>query len=593
MGKYKVDVGRLASAVNFAYRGMQVFRQERLAAVRRLAGNRYNRAVEKTTYLNLVSLYTNIISRALIAANPRICLTTFNRQAMPIVNALESWANEEIQRMDLATTIRRGVVDSLFGLCIAKVGIASPEESALVNNGINVGSPFAQIVDLNDYVFDIHAHDLREASWQGHRYRAPLDVVHSNTRLNKKRLDLKATAYNDYNFAGDAKITQLGMSWAGPGGDEFEDMVDMWEIYVPRHQCIYTFSDEGLSGAATEPLGEQEWIGPSTGPYRHLAMNLLPGNPFPKGPIQDVMDLDILANKIYRKLAWSAENQKEILLAMGNTEVIDRIQKTPHGGATWVDRPEQVSVQTYGNINQGLFSMLKETIGRFSWLAGNLETIGGLAPQAGTLGQEELLAKQSNAQVSRMQDLTVSFVSDVFSDILWWHYHHPTKVMRTKYEQPGSPEYFVTRELHPWNGVGQMRRNIPWEDLQMRVDPFSIQHQTPQQRAMTIQGLVTSVFMPMAQIAQQQGIAFNFQEFLSIMAKYTDQPDLTRILSIQDPPPAEEGAPEGDGLLAGPGGETPRVQVSTRRSLGPDSQASQEMRLNNMAAGTESMNGSL
>src|SRR3990167_2069692 len=163
--KYKIDDSRLCHCMDVSRFVTRFYREEHMRGVRRLAGNRYSpNAEQKKTYLNLISLYVNIVSRSLIANNPRVMLSTFDRAQKATVAASETWMNLELARQDFASVMKRVVIDAMFSIGICKVSLATPQESALFGWGIKARQPLVSRVNLDDFVFDHRARDFSEVA---------------------------------------------------------------------------------------------------------------------------------------------------------------------------------------------------------------------------------------------------------------------------------------------------------------------------------------------------------------------------------------------------------------------------------------------
>lgn len=590
---------------------MEFFREERVRGVRHLAGNRYSRnAARKVTYINLISLYVNIVSRNLISKNPRVSLSTFDKSNKPSVDAAESWINQELVRMDFASTMQRIVLDALFSVGIGKVCLATPEDAAVSGWGLQAGRPYISRVDLDDFVFDVRARDFSECTFLGHRYRAPLDVVRENPHFNKKARDrLKPSQEIQYNREGDERIFSIGRDFLGYDEDLY-DMVDLWEFYLPREKLIKTFTEDDLSGPSSawdggEPiaLGEKPWIGHDSGPYPILAFGIVPGNIFPKGPVLDLIDLHEGHNESYRKLMRQAANLKVVTAcSRNNPEDGEALRTAKDQDSVPLFDPKAVSQVVQGGPHAGLWQWARSVSEDFMRMGGNLLTMGGLAPQAGTLGQEELLAQQSNGQVASMQDATAAFVTKCADCMLWYQWHDPELVMRAKMNDPNLPDLDTVREVHPWTApshlpdprTGQMRptmrRTASKPDI--KIDPYSMRHATPQQKAKDLMSFLTQLYVPLAQLFQQQGIALDLNAFTGIFAKLIDSPDLQSVFSVQTPPPGTGNSPAGD---SGPRNPSSTSREYVRKDVGRGGAREDGMKMDNalaaMAAGGEQMNG--
>ncbi len=448
MAEKSIDIPRLCEAILSAELALQPFRQNRLEVVRQISGNRYARnGARKKTYVNLLAMYMQIIGRTQIANNPRVMYSTLDRAQQPTVSAMEQWVNDEIERSNTAVTLGKIVQDALISIGIAKVSLATPSDAAMVGWGIKAGTSRLSRVDLDDFIVGpMRSRDFEEISFIGHRFYVPLDTVRDDSRLySSQRKDLVAATYENYNRAGDERVENIGSGHARQTEDEFEDMVCLCEIYVPRHRCVYTFSYDQIVGPTAkggrEPqaLREQDWVGPDCGPYHILGYNWLPGNLMPYGPLLNLVDLDDAFNENYRKLIRQAARLKGNPTFMDEDEA-QRFAALKDGQCHFSKNPQVLHEVVTGGPTQSLFVLLQELWSRFNAMAGNLETIGGLAPQAKTATQEQLLATQSNGQVAAMQGITTSFIAKVFDAWGWYWWHDPQSVQKSAFSQPGTPE---------------------------------------------------------------------------------------------------------------------------------------------------------
>lgn len=553
---FDLDIPRLCLAMQHSRLRLRYNRAERLEMVRQYIGKHcFEEASAERVPVNLISMYVNIVGRNLVAKNPRVMLSTFLKEHQPTVNAMESWANGAIEQMRLANTLQRVVIDALFSVGICKVALATPADAASYAWSLRAGQPFAARVDLDDFVYDIHARDFEEVAYIGHRFRVPLSSIRDSQLYDNSRKELSASLDPLFNLEGDERINVLGRGMYGDM-QEFEDMVDLWEVYLPRHKLVITIADDHLTGPAVgtgaKPLRVQRWIGPDTGPYHILGMMTIPGNCMPKAPIMDLMDLHEGANRAYRKLMRTIDRFKE-LTGYRDPEDADRIRTTDDGMFVKLSDPKSITpiVQSGQTIQQLMLvaDLLKQL---FSWQSGNLEMLGGLGIQSPTATQDKMLNENSSRVLTDMQDRTVNFTADVLDALCWYWHHDPYGVMTATHKTVASE---IIRRVGP-----ERRQQIPYEAMRVKVDPYSLQHSTPQKRMAALNQVVTQVIIPMMPLLQQQGSMFDVNAFLKKIAKYMDMPDLSEIMTISAPP-----LPETGGSGPGAGANTPRMPTQTQR----------------------------
>ena len=575
----KVDVSRLCDAIYRSRQALQRPREKRREMVRQYVGAHWSEdGADQPVPINLLGLYVEIVSRQLVAKNPRMMLSTDNQQAKYPVAAMEQWLNDTLENSDIASTLHRITVDALFSIGIAKVALATPADAALAGYSASAGEPFVDRVDLDDFVFDVFARDFSEAGFIGHRYRVPLDAARS--MFGKS---LEATEPTDYNQEGDERIRTLFRGIRGQR-EEAEDYVDLWEIYLPRQKLVLTLAPDaaGDPDNDSKPLHQQPWVGPDCGPFHFLCYGVVPGNAWPKAPLQDLYDLHNAVNNIYRKSIRQARDQKRVTLFAGLTDTEMReINEGADGSSFRVSSLQGILTQDMNGPNAANAQMGIHLKDLFSWRAGNLDVLGGLSPQAKTASQEKMLGSNASGGISDMQDVTVSFVSKVMGAATWYHWLDPFHARQSLFVPGGMRELATPRAVTPLD-----RARVPWKDVRCRIDPYSIRHSTPEMRAASLIQVMTQLVMPMAPLLQQQGISPDMAVLLQKLAKYMDMPDLPEILRSVAPPPQAESQETGGEV--NPNQFTPNGGEYTRRSLGADTQASRENDMaNNMAAAGE------
>lgn len=529
----------------------------RREAVRKYGGDQYSTETSSVPRpVNFLSIYLQLVSRSLIAQAPNVTISTPKREHRRTVGAMESWANAEIKKMDLADVLQRAGIDAIYGISIIKVGLASPGEAEKSGWTQQAGQPYACVVDPDDWVMDPHARTLRELAWCGHRVRVPLAAIKDSPMYEKaKRKKLKANVDRKYNESGDERISMIGRQYVSGDEDEAYDYVDLWEIYLPMEKLVVTLvSDEGdtpMIGEDEEPFHVQPWLGPHSGPYHFL--NLMPpvsGNAMPKGPIQDLIDMDEAMNWMFQKLIDQGVRQKSLLLISAQADGdATRINEAGDGDTIRVDNPDKIKPAGFGGPDPtnnafvlGLWDFLNK-------LGGNIELMGGLGQQSKTATQDKMLNANASASMRWMQQSMVIFTSKVIESLCWFWHHHPKKVMTSHFAITGlsSP---IERNITP-----QDRQKVRFEEMEIKVEPFSLQYQSPEEKLAFLTQVVTQILMPLLPLLQQQGIGINIGRYLEYVAKYGSSPDLAEIVESIDVASAEP-----------PGGDQPPKPGNTTRT---------------------------
>jgi hypothetical protein len=584
-----IDLPRLCGAVERSRLALRRYRAERREAVRQFVG--YHWANERTpdsVPVNLLALYVSVVGRNLISKEPRVMLSTMRRELKPAVSAMESWVNEQLVRTRFAHVIRRIVTDALFSIGIAKVALITPPEAAATAFGVPAGVPMISRVDLDDFVTDMHARDFDEVTFIGHRFRVPLDAVKDSKLYSRARKKLQPSDDALYNKEGDERIDVLGRGiYAGNDSEgEAFDSVDLWELYLPRHRQIITVADDQIAGpmldSKGEPLRVQRWLGPDSGPYHALGLQTVPGNLMPKGPVMDLIDLHEAANKAYRKLIRTIGRVKETAMVQGGAlEDGARVMNADDGEVVPVNNPDRIKQVVWGGQHAQTVMLIATTLkDLFSFMGGNLELLGGRAIQSPTAAQDEMLNASAHAGVADMQDQVTVFVEKCLRSLCWYWWNDPLKTMQVRHQLGAG--LGITRNVTP-----QMRQLGKWSDLDVRIDPYSLPHQSPQQRLQGLNQLVEQIILPMLPILQQQGKAFDIDTYLRKVAKYMDQPDLAEIISVTEPPQPQSSGPRAPAAgqeMPSMGGRT-RAREYVRRTAPGRTEKGNNMNLVNTLMG--------
>jgi len=579
-----VDLQRLCTAIRASRKVLEPYRVARREAARKYAGDQWS---DETSYVsrpvNFLSLYLQLMSRSLVSQNPQVHLTTPKKPHKAVVSAMEEWANPEIARMHLGETLQRGGVDAIFGFHVMKVALASPGESEKSGWTFRSGQPYASVIDLDDWCMDPHARSLSQLAWCGHRSRVPVDSLKESKLYSAaKRKKVRPNPDRQFNEPGDERISMLGRQYSSWDQEEAYDSVDIWEIYLPMEKMIVTIlSEDGDCpdlGDDNQAFDERPWVGPYCGPYHFLSlMPPVPGNAMPKGPIQDLIDMDESLNGIVQKLIRQAARQKDVLATHSDGD-IERILSAGDGEAIKVENPDKIKPMGFGgpNPNNAAFSMQLWNL--LNKVGGNIELMGGLGQQSKTATQDKMLNANASMSIKWMKQAMVAHTSNVIESLCWFWHHHPEKTMVSYHEIDGlsSPiERIVTPED---------RQQIPFEQLSIKVDPYSLEYQSPDEKLAFLNNVMMQIVMPLTPVLQQQGIGIDIGRYLEFVAEYGTCPDLGEILTqIQVP---EYGPSNGD-EPAKPGSTTRtynRVNASEKTDEG-QSEAMQQALLGQNAGG--------
>jgi hypothetical protein len=255
--------------------------------------------------------------------------------------------------------------------------------------------------------------------------------------------------------------------------------------------------------------------------------------------------------KLFRKCGRQAERQKTITgVRTGAEKDGSRVLKASDGDMIGLDDPKSTQEYKYGGVDPQTLAFLIQTKDLASYMWGNLDALGGLSPQADTLGQDQLLTANASKRIEDMQDRTVEFVKDVTTDLAWYLFTDPLIEMPLVKRVPGTdieiPTAFRAED-----------REGDFLDYNFDIEPYSMQHQSPGMRIQTLMEIFERLLAPAMPMLEAQGITINFEAFLQTISKYRNMPELQDILVFSGPPQSY-----GEGPVGQPPKQSP---VTTRR----------------------------
>jgi hypothetical protein len=540
-----MDVSRLREAIHASRRKLEPFRVRHKQALEQYVGVYYSDdGATKPVHVNLMELATNIYERQLVARPPQVLIFTKNEQFKPYSLEYESLLNESLDDGKIHKIFQRSIKAALFSMGIVKVGI---EDAGLVEEaGVEFSTtrPYVSNILLDDWVHDMSARSPDEISYCGHRYLMDLDEAKKFKGFSQSvRKELVARRTDGYNESGDERVNTLA-SGAGGTDAEIHDKVELWEIFLTKERLVVTIGpNEGM-----KPLRVVEWEGPDNhlGPYHLLWFSEVPGNSMPLAPAMLWSGLHNIVNGLYRKLERQSQRAKVVGLTRGmDTGDAERIRKAGDGEVVAVDNPDSVVEKQFGGIDQRNFAFMLQSKQMFSWLAGNLDALGGLAASSETVGQDKMLNASANQRVSGMQDLVMEFTRDILKSYGYWLWEDPVQTYDVELTFPDLPS--VTSQLTP-----EEREAHSVYEHEVRIEPYSMQYLSPGQRLQSINQIVQGIIIPSLPLLQQQGMGLDMEALLEVYAKYANLPELRDII-------INTGAP------AQGGGEEPRQSPVTSR----------------------------
>jgi DNA polymerase III gamma/tau subunit len=125
--------------------------------------------------------------------------------------------------------------------------------------------------------------------------------------------------------------------------------------------------------------------------------------------------------------------------------------------------------------------------------------------------------------IADMQDRTTTAVRKVVESLADYLWNDPISIPKVIKKVAGT-DFSIPVEF------SQDIREGDLLDYMVEIAPYSMQSRTPSERLQTISQMMTNFVVPMTPQLQQRGIGVNMDEFMKIMARYSNIPEMEQIL---------------------------------------------------------------
>ena len=515
------NLDKLRKSIQSSRRRLQPYREKRVRAIREFVGRNYSDTGSRDRVpVNMLELFISTYSRQLVGNEPNVYVRPRTQAIAPQAAKMELALNHVLREMEVAKTLRLAVIDALFSIGIVKVGVTEPAQVPMRGFLHDAGQPFAETVDLDDWVHDMSARDLSECAYMGHRFRVPIEALRdSDIYMDPDMIpEVRKTLYNS---DGDIRAAAIGQSDIYHGGQD-TDMAELWEIWLPRTNKICTFA-AGENGMPERKIREIEWDGPEVGPYHFLSFTDVPGNTMPLPPVASLIDLHDLANRVFRKLGRQAERQKDVVGYRGSAEQdAKNVQTSSDGEVIRMDDPQNIQTYKFGGIDQQILAFILQLKNLFNYYGGNLDALGGLGPQSGTVRQDKLITDSASQRLADMQESAVNFTASVCKAVGNFIYNDNISELELEQTVKGTdikvPFVFSGKKIE-----------ADLYDFNFEVDPYSVLSQTPGEKLQSIRELMNTFIAPLLPAMQQQGVSIDGAKLIQMVAQYSQLPELKDI----------------------------------------------------------------
>ena len=519
------SVSKIRSAINASRAAMKPWLELRQQARKAYVGRHYGQTSEgsdKDT-INPMETLISTLTREVVAKNPQVTASTSFPHLVPTAAALESKLNKLIGEIDLRSNLRMLFKEAMMGLGVMRVGVSVGESRGWRHQ---FNQPYADVVSLEDFCWDMRAHSPEQCDYMAVRYRLPLDEVKRSPLYDPSvSKDLSPTSLHGGRTEDVERDKELELATDSNYG-EYRQYVELWDCWLPWQNLMVTLPDEGSEKA----LRVVTFDGPEEGPLQILSLNEVPGSLMPLPPAARALDLHEYVVRIFRKVFRDAEQRKDIPWYQGQAaEDMRKLLNAAHQEPIRVDHANAFgNFSTKGASPQDIATALYAKR-MFSEDNGNLDLLGGLSTQAETLGQESILNTNASRRVQDMQDRFSQAVEGIIQKLAWYAWTDPLReeiVMK----RLGRTNRYVQSIWSPETREGDLTQ------YDIKLVPFSMQYDPPQAKANLLLQMFQFLATAGGPLLAQQGITPDLQTMIDLLANWRNLPELKQVLRYSSKP---------------------------------------------------------
>ena len=515
MSELKLNFRDLRESIDWSLLQLATPRRNRLKAIQQYVGAHYaDSGSEKRVPTNFLELAVLIYSHHLAARTPQVLVTAKNKALRPYANSMALALNQIPAEIDLGSTLHAAVIEALFSYAVLKIGI-TPSSKVIL--GQPYGEPFVNLIEADNHFIDMSAKSRKDIQYEGDDYWLPVEEARELFNTSEIESD-KPTNVDEQ---GQVKAQSISID---EGANVYKDRIALRDVYLPRENKLLTY------GITSKKLYRViDWDGPEHSPYHYLGFSEVPSNLLPLPPVALWSDLHELGNNLFRRLGRQAESKKSIAAFQGgNEESINALKKAEDGEGIQFSGPKPETI-TVGGIDSPTLAFYLQIRDLFSYFAGNLDTLGGLAPMTDTVGQDKLLSEAASVRVKFMSGKTLDFCSEVFRTLAWYEWTDPVRERSITKSVKGT-DISVTRK---WSAE---TREGDFLDYNFNIDMFSMQDDSPSTKLQKIGSALERFVFPIMEGIAQQGGKIDLKRMIEIVAENSNVPELNDIVVFSEPP---------------------------------------------------------
>ena len=541
---------RLSRAVSVSDKQIGPFRRQRLEFVKRYGGPYFGKGYNVAEPFNIIFSIVSTLVPALMF-EPRMTITTRHPELDEFANLLRLRCDHTLEEIEFDDVVRDVVLDSLFGAAVTKTGLAPSGmelHDAQGNFMADPGKPFVDRVDMDDYVVDMTARHRNEVAWEGNRFYVPFELAMDGGLFDRARLELLRS--NMQTSHRQDQVRDLTKSAAKSVYDEgYYDRICLMDVWLPAENMVVTMSGDPEENVGY--LAEVEWDGPESGPYDMWSFSRVPSNILPLPLICVLFDMAQMINRMARKMIRRGEAVKDVgVFNKGEEKDAEAVRVASDGDMVGVIDPTQFTTLKFGGDFKEGFDIVAWLQSYLNRIGGNLDLVGGLQAQAGTLGQDQMNLANARVRIEDWQRQVRRSADKVMEKIAWYEWTNDTLFEKKELYVP-----FQDSRLGAYIAEWGNEREGDFLDYMFKVDPYQKREGSPEEQYARIRQWIMDIVLPMTQSAGVQGKVLDVAKLVEITGRHLGIEEASQIWK-DVPEPVEVQAPARSsqtGTLRNPG----------------------------------------
>lgn len=540
----KVQLQRLKDSIEFSRKKLDQHVKQRKKFLDQVLGRLHpDSGNPRSSAVNLMEGYVSTHTRLLAPNAPQIMLTVSDPILRPSGKKLELKVNHYIEH---ETKYEETLYDCVFDALLSpasqcKVGLVEVQgRGGYTHDG---REPFVDYIAGIDWVHDMMANKYETKEYAGDR--SPMLLEQLKDQYPEHADKLKNLGASRFNIKEEDRMS-------GAPGTRLFDYMDVWSIWVPSAKQILLMpgTSTGVSDLVLEAI---PWKGPENGPYYRLEFSRIPGMTMSLAPAASVSELGGLHDALFNKSSDQALNQKDVGVA-DRSSLADgqRIAHAEDRGVVGANGAK-FAIHHFPGADPSNLSFGAFVQDQFSKRGGNLDQLDGSDASADTLGQTEILFKQSFGRIDAMRKKVHTFNRDILEHVAFLFWDDRKSDFVVQLHVP------TTKEKHPV-GFKPIDREADFMQLNVSINPYSERFNTPEMELALLFNALREVTLPNLDRMREQGITVDFAEIHKKIGLYGNTTMFDDLLlftggNIQSNGPTAPRAASPGGSAGVPGGQ--------------------------------------